>query len=88
MQRKIPHVFKLIGERATTLAHKFGHYYDTDEIAFTVYASHKKIPLRLQELLEADDGNFAHDVFGIMRHFNVLNEKMRDCFVPRFARQQ
>jgi len=40
-------------------------------------------PLKLQKLLEADDFNFAHDVFGIQRHINRRTGKLEDCFLPR-----
>jgi hypothetical protein len=42
-------------------------------------------PLRLGELLGADDANFAHDVFGIRRHLNRETGKLEDCFCPRYA---
>ena len=42
-------------------------------------------PLKLQELLEPDDTNFAHDVFGIRRHINRKTGKLENCFVPRYA---
>lgn len=43
-------------------------------------------PLRLLELAEADDANFAHDVFGIRRHIDRRTGKLGDCFLPRYAR--
>lgn len=42
-------------------------------------------PLRLQELLDADDENFEHDVLGIRRHLNRETGQLMDCFVPRYA---
>ena len=52
----------------------------------TISAVHSgPCPLRLPELLVADDLNFAHDVFGIMRHFNRREGKLEHCFVPRYA---
>lgn len=42
-------------------------------------------PLRLRELLEADDLNFAHDVAGIARHIDRTTGKLTNCFLPRFA---
>ena len=39
-----------------------------------------------ERLLAADDANFAHDVFGIIRHMNRDTGKLGDFFVPRFAR--
>ena len=45
-------------------------------------------PLRLGELLIADDFNFAHDVFGIRRHLNRETGKLENCFLPRFSAPQ
>lgn len=45
----------------------------------------KDCPLRLRELAQAPDFDFAHDVFGIERHLNRTTKKLQNCFVPRFA---
>jgi hypothetical protein len=42
-------------------------------------------PLKLRELLEADDFNFAHDIRGIQSHLNRRTGELTDCFCPRFA---
>jgi hypothetical protein len=47
-------------------------------------------PLKLDALLEADDFNFAHDVWGIQRHIDrddasPTGGKLLNCFLPRFA---
>ena len=42
-------------------------------------------PLRLNELLATDDGNFGHDVFGIRRHLDRETGKLGGCFLPRFS---
>lgn len=42
-------------------------------------------PLRLQELLDADDFNFAHDFFGIRRHLDRTTGELTNFFRPRFA---
>lgn len=42
-------------------------------------------PLRLDELLAADNFNFAHDVCGIMRHMNRETGELTNCFEPRFT---
>ena len=42
-------------------------------------------PLKLQELLETNDVNFAHDVFGIRRHIDRTTGKLQNCFLPRYA---
>lgn len=42
------------------------------------------VPLKLRELLNADDENFAHDVFGIRRHINRETGRLENCFLPRY----
>lgn len=46
---------------------------------------HESIGLKLEELLDADDGNFAHDIGGINRHLNRTTGKLEDCFDPRYS---
>lgn len=41
-------------------------------------------PLRLKELLEARDLDFAHDLGGIARHLDRRTGKLTNCFLPRF----
>lgn len=41
--------------------------------------------LRLEELLNADDGNFAHDVVGIVNNIDRNNPTDFNLFVPRYA---
>lgn len=42
-------------------------------------------PLRLSELLAADDFNFAHDVFGIDRHIDRETGELLNFFSPRYS---
>lgn len=44
-------------------------------------------PLKLSELLAADDFNFMHDVAGVRRHLNRTTGLLEDCFLPRFAKR-
>lgn len=56
------------------------------QVASTLMLVHGSVcPLRLDEFLVADDGDFAHDIGGIIRHFDVHEMELRDCFMPRFA---
>lgn len=41
------------------------------------------VKLDLEKLLNADDFNFYHDIFGIMRHIDRSSGKLQDCFLPR-----
>lgn len=45
-------------------------------------------PLKLKDLAEADDYNFGHDIFGIIRHLDRRTGHLENCFVPRFAQSQ
>jgi hypothetical protein len=46
----------------------------------------KEFNLSLDELLNADDFNFTHDICGIQRHINRRTMEFENFFVPRFAR--
>ena len=41
--------------------------------------------LRLEELLNADDFNFAHDIVGIVNNIDRRNPTDFTLFVPRYA---
>ena len=55
------------------------------ELLMDLCAAHASNPLRLEELLNADDANFTHDVFGIRRHMDRDTGKLGGCFSPRFS---
>lgn len=42
-------------------------------------------PLRLEQLRNADEFNFAHDAFGICRHLNRETGELENFFRPRFS---
>ena len=42
-------------------------------------------PLKLQELLDAPDGDFGHDVFGIRRFIDRETGQLTDFFSPRYS---
>ena len=82
-----------IAERAAELYVRLGFLDRTSVrfarfgIAHEIMTVHREIvPLRLQEFLDADDGNFAHDIGGIHRHLdNADKPRLKDCFLPRFS---
>ena len=41
--------------------------------------------LRLEDWLNADDQNFYHDIFGILRHIDRETGKLKNFFEPRFT---
>ena len=45
----------------------------------------KQFNLDLDDWMDADDGNFAHDFIGIYNHMNRRTGLCEDFFVPRFA---
>lgn len=49
-------------------------------------AAHNTCPLRLQELLEARDAEFAHDILGIRKYICRTTGHLNELFVPRFAK--
>jgi len=62
-----------------------GNKYDLLDAGMDITATHANgCPLKLAELLAADDFNFIHDVFGIRRHLNRETGELMDCFSPRF----
>ena len=62
-----------------------GGYPDRVTIMMDVENADRQFNLRLDELLEADDFEFAHDVFGIVNNIDRTTGKVGNLFVPRFA---
>lgn len=56
------------------------------DLNMDISATHENCPLRLDDMLKADDFNFMHDVYGIIRHLNRQTGELENCFVPRFAK--
>jgi hypothetical protein len=80
-------IIQKIAERASKTAAANGFKYDGIDALMDIDAVHANgCPLKLQELLDADDTNFAHDVFGIRRHLDRRTGKLTACFDPRFSR--
>ena len=76
----------LIAKRAVRMAASNGVVYPFMDADMDVTACHANgCKLKLDELLSADDANFAHDVFGIQRHINRTTGKLENCFLPRFS---
>lgn len=80
-----------IADRAVKAMRRYGIRYGDalvtkQDVMMDLDATHSNgCPLRLADLLNADDFNFAHDISGISRHLDRDTGKLRDCFVPRFA---
>ena len=79
-------IIREIAKRAHERAARNHQEYLLIDAEMDVCATHANgCPLRLEELLGADDFNFAHDVFGIRAHLDRESGTLRDCFLPRFA---
>jgi hypothetical protein len=45
-------------------------------------------PLNLDDLLNASDDDFAHDLIGIQVNLNRKTGKLENCFVPRYNKKE
>ena len=62
-------------------------YKDRIDMYMDVTATHQNgCPLKLKELLAADDFNFFHDIYGIYNHLDRKTGELKNCFLPRFAK--
>ena len=61
--------------------------YNGERITLLMDLEHadNKFDLRLNELLGADDFNFAHDIVGIVNNIDRNNPTEFNYFVPRYA---
>lgn len=72
-----------IAQRACTLDSE----YSVLDLQMDIEACHcNGCPIRLTDLLLADDANFGHDVFGISAFISRDNGKLYSYFLPRFAK--
>lgn len=55
------------------------------DLEMDITAANIASPLKLEELLNADDFNFAHDICGIRANINRDSGEMNNCFLPRFT---
>lgn len=83
-------IIRQIAERAVALAKaNKGQRRHPLDIQMDIEAVHcNGNPLRLADLLAADDFNFAHDILGIGRHLDRETGKLGGCFLPRFTKRE
>lgn len=75
---------KAIAERAANMAQ--GDRYPIQDAMMDIQACHANgNPLRFDDLLQAADGDFAHDVFGIRYNLNREVGKLMNLFRPRHS---
>ena len=52
-------------------------------LTMDIEAAHMTNPLRLEDLLNADEYSFYHDIAGILYHINRKTGELDDHFLPR-----
>lgn len=76
-----------IAQRASKLAAELGRRYPVLDADMDITACHMNgCPLDLARLKDAPKDDFAHDVFGILRHIDRDTGKLTGCFLPRYAK--
>ena len=53
------------------------------DLMMDVEYTHDVCPLDLDKFLAFEDGDFAHDIFGIVANFNRQTLQLDNCFLPR-----
>lgn len=61
---------------------------DMFSVNMDIAGAHIDTPLKLQELLESPLRDFAHDVAGIISHFNRVEKRLMKGFCPRYAQPE
>ena len=75
-----------IAKRASRMADELGFPYAVFDAVMDIDSVHLNgNPLDLERLLNADDFNFAHDVFGIRKNINRRTGKLENFFSPRYS---
>lgn len=77
-----------IADRFIQLAKKFGTKVEKCSLMLDIECAHARIPMRLDDLLIAKDGDFAHDIGGIRQNINRATGEIEGGFCPRYARTQ
>jgi hypothetical protein len=76
-----------IARRAVTMARQLKTEYKLMDCIMDLDACHNNgCPLKLQELLNAEDVNIAHDVGGIHNNLNRKTGQLENCFLPRYSK--
>lgn len=60
--------------------------FDRLSLIMDIEVAHTEVGLRLNDFLNADDANFAHDVVGIQKHIDRHTKQLTDLFLPRYAK--
>lgn len=76
-----------IADRAEAMYARLGMLMPTDRMGLIMDIDYtdKVCPLDLAGWLASDDGNFAHDLGGILKNFNRVDMVLDNYFTPRYA---
>lgn len=58
---------------------------DRATLVLDLTIAHNQFKLNLNELLNADDENFTHDIVGIQKNVDRNKMEVANLFVPRYA---
>ena len=76
-----------IAKRAIQKAQEVGINIVQGDMIMDIEACHcNGTPLKLKELLDAPDNDFAHDVWGIRSNIDRTTGKLTGGFLPRYAK--
>jgi hypothetical protein len=74
-----------IAKRASKISESHWAEYNETSAGIDLIYAHDQVTLDLEALLETDDFNFVHDVFGIALHMDRSTGELDSRFLPRFA---
>lgn len=78
-------IIRKLAERIKALVDKKAMNWSIMDINMDITACHANgCKLDLQRLLDADDTNLMHDIFGINRYIDRKTGKLMNQFLPRF----
>jgi len=77
--------FKLIVKIAEKADNMGLLIFDRLSLIMDLECANREFNLRLEEFLDADNFNFAHDISGIQNNLNRQTKQFENCFLPRFS---
>ena len=73
-----------VANRGLTVMHGLGYTgLQKLDLMMDLEYAHEDSPLDFEKILGFDDGDFAHDIFGIYRNFNRETKTVDNFFLPR-----
>ena len=82
-------IISKIADRGIAISQKMGGMdLNKTDVTMDISAAHIDCPLNLDEFLNAKDGDFGHDFYGIRRYINRHTGQLGGCFLPRCAAAQ